>query len=229
MYLLKLKPGILLTFLALSFVSYGQTNGLEQGVGNLGKMISGKALRITFDSSTKIEGSEYLDEKWRLGEITTLENKKIVLKSRFNAYTQELEVLQNNKPLALSHSIVENVKLNGKKFKPIRDENANIIFAEELVEGPVSVFKKYTAYIKESNFKPGIQTIKPNDKIVIKKSLLYTLADTEDFLIFNKKKKDILAIINKDSKTLDFIKKNKLSYKKETDIIKIFNFYNKKS
>ena len=63
------------------------------------------------------------------------------------------------------------------------------------------------------------------DKYVMKEEY-YVSLNSSIARLFKPKKKSILALFSdKKESVIDFVKKNKLKYGKESDLIKIFKFY----
>jgi len=220
---------VVLIFLVSGLFSYTQNNGLESGAGSLGKLTLGKPMNINFNSSKELVGSEYLDIEFKSAKIITNEEKTTTVDARFNTYAQEIEIKLNGEVLALNHNIVKSVELDEKTFVPIKDESSKFIFAEVLVNGNLSLYKKYKAIIKEGKIKEGIQTETPKDKIVIKEYFLVHKVNSEAYSLLKLKKKTILEIFNNDKEVISFVKDNKLSYKKLEDVIKIFLYFNKEN
>lgn len=214
-------------FLIVVFNSFSQNNGLESGTGGLGNMITGKSIRVNFDANKKLIGSEYLEEKFKLAKIILISKKTTEVKARYNAYAQEFEIQLDNKVLALNPNIIQCIEIENESFEPIKDENSNLLFAKTLVNGDkINLFKKFEAVIKEGKIVPGIQTSEPEDKIIINESYLINNSKSENYIVIKLRKKQILKAVNNDKATIKFIKENKLSYKNEEDVIRVFTFYN---
>lgn len=216
---------VLLVCIMNIFAFYGQNNGLERGSGVLGTMSLGKPVKISFATENETIGSEYLVKAFQPSKVVTKEDKIILVDMRFNTFTQEMEILQKDKILALNHEIVQKVILNRDTFKPISQESEKI-FVHELVNGNLSLFKKYEAKLKEGKITPGIQTGKPKDRIFIINTYVLKAKDEEKYSILKLKKKSILKVINENKETINYIKNNKLSFNKEEDVIKIFEYFN---
>ncbi len=209
---------------SIVFYSQGYTGALE--INGSQTLTQTNIMRNKFENKKNIIGSVYLDKEYKSATITAKNDDIITLKVRFNTFTHEFEILKNNTILALKHSIVKKVIFDSKVFKPILDENSKPIFAIELARGKLSLFKKFKVIIKKGKIIPGIQTEDPKDRIVIRELYLVNNSSEDLFSLLKLKKKYILSAINNNSEVINFSKKNKLSYTKEEDVIKMFNFYN---
>ncbi|SFS80072.1 hypothetical protein, partial [Lutibacter maritimus] len=106
------------------------------------------------------------------------------------------------------------ININNKYYQSLDSSNPENGFLKEY-------------YIKE--IKPEVHVIsnkvlKPGEKKLMHKYYMYlnnTLTE------INLKKKDILNVFNlKKEEIINFVKKNKLSYHNEEDVLKIYTFYN---
>ena len=216
-------------FLVLIFVVYpgiAQVNdtheeGAEFQTGNM----SAPFLRVTTESGNKVVGSEYLNEEWEQAIITDLAHKKkIKLLARFNAYTKEIELLKEKDVAALKPVEGLSVELYNKKFVPLKiDASDNYIFAEQLVRGKMSLYRVYDAKVNKAASDASLLGLDNEDKLVIVDKLYWQNENGEVNTLPNKKKQLENMF---DGATLKYVKKEKLSLKKEEDLIRVFDFHN---
>lgn len=182
-------------------------------------------IRATSKSLPEVEGSVYLNEEWTQARVTTLSKQKIVtLLARFNAYTQEVEILKENDFVSLEPVAGISVDLEGKKFIPIKiTPSAKTSFVESLVQGKLSLYRVYDVKIIKAASDASLLNIENKDRVVIKDKLYFRNAGGAINML-PKKSKNLLALLDKPTQA--FIKKEKLSLKKDADLIRAFQFYN---
>lgn len=182
-------------------------------------------IRATSKSLPELDGSVYLNEEWTQARVTTLSKKKIVtLLARFNAYTQEIEILKENDFVSLEPVAGISVELESKKFVPIKiTPSAKTTFVESLLQGKLSLYKAYDVKIIKAASDASLLNIENKDRVVIKEKLYFR--NMEGVInTLPKKSKSLLALLDKPTQV--FVKKEKLSLKKEADLIRAFQFYN---
>lgn len=177
-------------------------------------------------------------------EGTVLQKSGSVTKTNlnYNTLTQEMIFKQNDQLLAIADpASVDTVFLNGTKFI-----YANNVFYQVVTNTPVALYIQYQSDIVSSGAETGFgktQTTAASGLTDLKSSgKAYALSLTDEYSIKNKTvyllKKDgnYITINNlKDVKNVftgkenvidDYAKKNKISFKKTDDIIKLIEFCN---
>jgi hypothetical protein len=221
------------TFLAILLIGfYGQSQvnyTTDEGASfQFDNVTSGAPIRVSENSERKVKGSQFLNEEWQQATIFDTKNKKkIKLLARFNAYTKEIEVLKEKRTVSLTPVDEISVLLDGKNFYPLKISGSNKkIFAERLVKGEISLFRVYDTKIVKAVSDSALLGIDNEDKLAIVDNLYYTKGVNEAIELPSKKK----TITNLfDNETQNFLKKEKLSLKKEKDLVKIIEFYNSKN
>ncbi len=183
-------------------------------------------LRATSKSLPKVEGSTYLDKEWQQASITDIGTKKVVkLLARFNAYSKEIEILKEKDFVALKPVAGLSVELNDKTFIPVRTkDDTKAFFAEAIVQGKFSLFRVFDVRIVKAVSDATLLNVENNDRVTIIDKLYYS-NDTETIGELPKKKKMVLALF--DNETQSFISKEKLSVKKNEELIRAIQQYNK--
>jgi len=153
-------------------------------------------LRASSGSKDKIEGSEFLKEEWEQATVfDSSTKKKFTLLARFNAYTKEIEIIKEKNIIVLSPVEGISVSLNGKTFVPLKLNNSSKhIFAEQLVEGNVGLFKVYSAKIIKAPSDAALLGVDNKDRIQITDKLYYKKEGTA--LELPSKKKLLGAILS---------------------------------
>tara|TARA_R110000868_G_scaffold181341_3_gene422301 strand:+ start:227 stop:886 length:660 start_codon:yes stop_codon:yes gene_type:complete len=214
---------LLLLIINTSLIS-GQINQVnnENGTFQTGN-IDSPFLRVSNQSGNKIEGSIYLNDNWEQATIIDKQLNKTTSLAKFNAYHNEIEILKGNVTSSLIPVTGLTVHLNKKKFAPIliKEKNKNI-FAEILVEGKNKLYKVYDIKINKAPSDAKLLNIESVDKVVIISALYFE--KNKQAIKFPTSKKEIKE--NLSTETLKTAKTEKLSLKKEEDIIKLFQSLN---
>jgi hypothetical protein len=110
-----------------------------------------------------------------------------------------------------------NIKYTGKAYPPV--------FYEQLTEGKTELLKKVKVVLIKSNYNATLDVGSKTDKKMLKYELCFF--DGKKLIKFKKSKGGVLEVlIGKKTEIKEFIKSNKLSIKKEADLVQIFNYYN---
>ncbi|WP_405384584.1 hypothetical protein [Maribacter sp. LLG6340-A2] len=180
-------------------------------------------LRVSKSSGNKIVGSIYLNEEWEQATISDNAKKTYKSMARFNAYHSEIEILTDNKVKALVADENLEVSLNERLFTPINlPSKIKPIFAEKLVSGEYSLYKVYDIKINKAPSDAKLLNLESNDKVVIY-SELYFMTKDKIQKVPNSKKESKKLLPNK---MIALANKEKLSIKKDQDVIEIFKLYN---
>lgn len=182
-------------------------------------------LRVSEVSGNKIVGSVYLNEEWKQATIKYASNQSASkLLARFNAYHSEIEVLRDENISALLPVEGINVELNGKNFVPLSITKRNKpIFAENLVQGNNELYKVFDIKINKAPSDAKLLNIESVDKVEIVHEY-YFLSDDGRVLKLPTSKRAIKSELP--SNFAEILKKEKLSAKKEEDLIKLFSILN---
>ncbi len=182
-------------------------------------------IRVSTKSGNKIVGDIYLNTEWEQATIFDLMNKrKIKLLARFNAYSSEIEFLTDEEIKSLSPVEGISVLLNDRTFVPFKAKvSAKSIFAEQLFKGNPGLFKVYGVKINKAISDAALLNLENVDKVAITEKLYYQKGDQS--MVLPSKKKSFNSIL--DQQSLQFAKNEKLSLKKESDLIRIFEFYHR--
>lgn len=216
---------LLVTYYGLSQVSYTTEKGASYQFDN---NISGHVIRVSDNYGNDVEGSEFLNEEWQ--QATVLDRntkKKFRLLARFNAYTKEVEILKEKDIISLSPVDGVSVELEGKTFSPLKiKESSKYIFAEELLRGKMSLFRVYDVKILKAASDSNLLGIDNKDRLTIIDDL-YFRDENGNVMELPTKKKAIESLF--DQATIKWLKKEKLSVKKDEDLVEIIKFYNTKT
>lgn len=187
----------------------------------------------------KAKGSPYLNENFQYGEVEINDKLALTGKMRFNAYRNEVEILEDNKDDAyyslLKRSYIK-VRIGDKpyniyQFKDKPGVGIRTSYFIELNAGPVVLLFK-----PEAKLKKGRTPSTSYDKYVPP-----TYVWSSSYYLVNKdngkdavavkvrlNKKDFLRFFGESNQKelVDFIKAKELKVKHEEDAIKLVEFYN---
>jgi hypothetical protein len=174
---------------------------------------------------TEIEGSPYLNDTWSRGTVRAKHNGKTyeLAKMRYDAYKDELEYKENQKPYRFGSEITEFVTNDGifRNGFPVYESLTARSFYQILYDGKVKLLKRTTARVQtEKLYSSATQT-----KRFIKEESLY-LFKNGILTRLKKDKKSLLEALGEKQDELDaFIKDQKLKLSKEEDILRIIEKY----
>jgi len=194
--------------------------------GNIGSLYS-ESKKFSYENA-HIDGSQYLFKEWENNGSIVIGSKKYILANiNFNIDRQEfMSKVENDSVYVYDTNIVDQVTINGKLFKRIYNgiERKNKMYEVVRSGKNFSVVKEY--YIKVLEASPNPMLNRPNKKIK-QKNKLFVYTASENLVDLKLQKKSVLTFMDKKyNQTIkDFVDKNNLSYKKENDVVRIFNYY----
>jgi hypothetical protein len=215
---------IFLIFLSFNQV-FGQINynDNEGGIYQTGN-IDTPFLRVSQSSGNNIVGSIYINENWEQAVITDSVSNNVKLMARFNAYHGEIELLRDKTIGALLPVEGIRVLLNNKKFVPLQlQDKSKSIFVEIVVDGNQNLYRKYSIKINKAPSDAKLLNLESADKVVIVYDL-YIKNHSGEVLELPLRKKEIEEILSKEM--IDLAKREKLSLKKEKDVVELFKLSN---
>lgn len=201
------------------------TANFLNSIDNQGASIGSSSL--IRNPSKSIEGSVHLFDDWSNNGVAVVsEDQKIsIQKMNFNVQRNTIESRLNRDSIfTFNVRTLEKIEINNRTFKyiyfPIKEGNRLL---EVLgTSKDISIYKDYEIDIKEGNPNPMRGALK--DKYIIRDQ--YYIQNGENFTKFKLKKKSILKVMgDKAALVKEYAEKNKLSFKKESDISKIFSHY----
>ena len=231
-----MKKIIIIAVLCCTTISFGQL--ITSGPLTPNQVVDSNRLndltRLRFSKQDEVEkivkGSIYLFEDWDTSSVIEVDSRKYLLKSvNYNILADQFQFkVSEDSIFVFDNTIIGQVKLNNRKFKQFYfglDEGDK--FCEVLFEGENSSLLKRHG-VKFDQAQPNPLMLKDiTDKYV--KTAKYYLIDNDSKTITSVKlkKKSLAAIFKGKSSDIEsYVKNNKLSFKKENDLKKIFKYYN---
>ena len=177
-------------------------------------------------------GSPYLEKEFSQGILyDSIQNKSYSVLLRYNIYNDLFEVKKSeNSIFNLAKRSNFTFNINERKFVLLDyfEEYNNAGYFEVLLDGQnMSLYKKYKRILQPPvKAQSSYEKDKPA-KFINSESLFYKSGNSNKLNKLPKKKKELYTIFKKKIKEVEnYISKNKLNIKKESDLIKIIEFYN---
>lgn len=164
----------------------------------------------------------FLNKDWNDGYIITYKNEKHKFPVRYNVTNNEMQILYKDKTKALYPEKVKGVRFDNTVFVSssfIKNSEIYNSFFELLSSG-----KMITLLLRYETNIPSATNEATNQKVIKDYYIKYEDAPAEKIDL---KKKTILKLFKKQgNKINDFIQKNKIDFKRKSDLTKLFDYYN---
>lgn len=231
-----MKKIFFLVLVMISFTSFSQDDDAGgdtfRNTLSLGQAVNDQPATATFAISyiapTIIEGSKYLYNDWdNVGVLETAKNKKYRISNLNYDVQKDVFVSKVSKDSVheFNSANFKKIVINNKNFKVVNknDENGSI-FMEVVGEGKeLLLLKDYKLTVRGGVFSPT--TGQGSDEYVI--SYKYYLENNGAITPVKLKKSELLKVFGtKANEIKSFAKKNKLSFKKDKDVRRLFLHYN---
>ena len=230
----KFQNALKILILFMSIASYSQWSDAATGRVNMTNEFEiyglSDIISLNTDSTSReIVGSSYVNESWLRAYIS---DKKMVYSMRYNAYRDEMEIELEGKPFYLPKTSYYTINFDfiGKEYRLFNFEEKGVskkgffvVISKKddtylLIKEKVKLYKEVPAKLGFTRYEPP-KLGRIDDKIYI--------GNNEEAIELPKKKKEILNFFKEKSKDLElYAKKNKYSFKKIEDLIKIITYYN---
>lgn len=207
------------------------SNMLENN-NNINQLVSGNVIQVSRLQS--LEGDNYLDPTWRLATLILKDGSaKSVAKARYNAATNDVEVLFPNDSVLTVNDGINQFVLTANSAKPEQTfrsgfpayaGNTKKTFYEVLYDGKQKVLVRYQKVLQRDNTEGAYRTGEKTDRLVLKKNYFLYSADGKMSDFDNTKKAFLQKFAEKKDALEKFVKENKLNYREHDDIKRIMSF-----
>ena len=217
---------ILLIFSFLPFLfANSQTLEAESTIGSVTSINDLFTKHLKNSSKEEIIGTPFLFPNWENPGIVYSEgNKHSLRKLNYNILSDEIGSLKGKDSVFVYNKAkIDSFTINKKVFKKYNES-----FYEVLNDGvKINLLKKYKVEIVEGMFNP-IDGTKEKNRFKIIDDFYIKSGNNGGFEKYIPSRKSISSIFKENNDLVKkFIKENKLSFKKEEDVIEIFEYYNK--
>lgn len=226
-----MKNSFFIFLILVSFVVRGQRQTPES-------LLNGNRKAKILDKSN-IKGAYFVYGKWNVGELVL--NDSVISNQdylRYDAYENKIfikkreDVIEINDNSLVGFSIIERkknikhdfVKLQKKDFK----NNGEVWFYEIVFNDQNSnyVLKKNVKIVYDPNINKSTQFINDEPLEFKDKSKYFIMNNKGLYVLVRLNKKEIKAILTNHAKLVDsFIKKNRIKFRREEDVVKLVNYY----
>ena len=225
---MKKHKQVLYLILLITTATFCQVNGSIRSLP-LAKY-GGEGINIVESDVSQIRANIYLFPTFsNLAIIETASNKKYSLSNlNFNLYSNSFESKINKDSVyILSFDRIESIKINNKLFKKYLNNTTGQSNIYQVIHENEDVTLFRDDKIVYSEIRDPLGQSKP--KVNYQTVTNYYLKSAENSISkFRFKKKSILALFgDKQELVMQFAKENKISYKEEKDLKRLFNYYYK--
>ncbi|EZH74406.1 hypothetical protein ATO12_11595 [Aquimarina atlantica] len=183
---------------------------------------------------SEVIGTPYENEKLELGEIVHTNSKQKIQKLflRYNAFNDQIEVSKTLEASELHgllksdhiYARINNKEYHYKRYKDLNNQTKKGYLIKLRSNTKISLYKLLVK--KYTKAKAANTSYHKNTPAKFTDQHTYYLEIGEKlFLVSSSKKKTISIFPNNQKEVKDFIGKEKLSLKKEKDLVKLVNFY----
>jgi len=178
-----------------------------------------------------VNGSKYFNDAFLLGKIS-INNKssKDLYALRYNAYSDLIEVQKENEVETLIKAINVSCTIGGKLYvyqKYLSKNKGNLGYLKVLNKGQnATLFKQESVIYKEARVAQTSHQSSFSAKFVQFENYYFLEKDNKDSVAMPLTKKSVLNAFDNDSKIKSYIKKEKISFKSENDLINLFSYIN---
>lgn len=183
----------------------------------------------------EVVGDPYWDFHWGSSALELYNRKQLIENylTRYDIRQHEFEFKFDNDIKVLRGDLVKTViwkdsltqqpryLVNAKDY---REDNVQLLgFFEVLVDSTNSLFKKVYLEILKPDFSPALNVGSKNTRIIKKENYYYNI-NREVYKIKSAKSFDIL-FQDKKVPMNNFIKKERIKFNRESDLVKVFNYF----
>lgn len=179
-------------------------------------------------SNTLTDGSYFLFDDWKNKGIILYGGKKLAISNiNYNIKREQfMSQMESDSTFIFDFKGIDEIIVNERPFKRIYNNEIgqNKIYEVLYENKKLSLLKNHFVTVVESSPNPMLN----RNRNKIQKQSNYWVSKNGVVSSFKLNKSDILGLSGEDSKGLiSFIKENKLSYKKEADVVKMLEYLNR--
>jgi len=196
-------------------------DGGDKGTGILSSVTIKEPIPITV-------GNVYLFKEWVKGaELFSTTNKKYkIIGLNYNIQKGKFQIkISKDSVFTLDSNYIDHIIINKRIFRKLDSDANSKEFYEIVFSGKdFSIVKKNNLRLIQGKLNLLDGSIEPNKYYTYQE---YYLNRNGRLVKFNLKRKAVLSLFEEKATPLsNYAKKNRLSYKKEKDVIKMFKYFN---
>lgn len=229
---MKKQSSSIIIFL-LFVLCAGRSMAQSRPVTMYAKDINGTPIRTS--SYTDVKGSPYLTNQWVKGVVKLDNNQTYNLEIKYDMIADNLMFRTSENDSLNFVQPVKEFKLDyiadGKSqshlfrsgFPATDAKTDNASFYEVLYDGGTKLLKRQAKTMWKETTSYGT----PNNTMNITERITYFIFQSDKMLPLKTDRKSVIsALSNKSAEVEKYIKDNKLDTKNETDLVKVFTYYN---
>ncbi|MEE4115312.1 MAG: hypothetical protein V2I37_04040 [Marinilabiliaceae bacterium] len=190
------------------------------------------------DEEAKVYGSPYADDHWTVGTISFKETNSVVSDHlRLNAYSNELEIFNKGKKMAIIQPFkLKEARVGNRKYIYSfylyyngKNEYLSSSYFEVICEGRIELLRRYYVAIVNNSYVSNYMGGGGDGRnhYTLKNEIFYRSGDNEAARKLPAKKKEILELMkDRENEIALFIKENKINFRTDFDLEKTLNYYN---
>ncbi len=181
------------------------------------------------EKNKNAENIYFAFKDWAKAEVYVKETDPISIDSaNYHVVDDQMFFIKNGKLSFIYPDAIEKIKIGNRLYKPFIADGAKMVYYEVLANGKLLLLKKLEIRKERVLTNPlGISDGSQQYKETRKEKLFYYSTKKALIKEVPKKKKNLIKIFPKHKyKVTQFVKENGLLSKSETDLIKIFDYYN---
>jgi hypothetical protein len=223
---------LIMCFIMLSI--YNKANAQDKASGTLALGMRGEPLQETPDK--EVQGNPYLEDTWSNGSVILDGNQKAIAKFKFDIYSNSLLFLGKNGETLELKSKFNSFNLNNAdngvsnitplifvKGYPAIAKQTESTFYQLIADGKTGLLKYYKKIIDEQ---PGTNYTSSTTRR-FKLLQVYYILKNNQLTEIQPNKKAIVRLFDDHAQQLDaYLKTNSLSFKSDSDLQKLFIWYN---
>lgn len=227
MVIKKINMKITFFMLFIANTAFSQTDalGIISNDANYSRVINQNNL-VDKKNEVKIEGSPYLFNEYNLSKIGDYKDE---INVKYNIFSDEIEFVKNGQLLALNKtSDLARIRfINYNTTLVLKDINGNKGYYLELFNNNGrQLLKKLKIHLEKGRTSQNSYDLDRNSRYIEDEPIYYFFI--ENNLIASNKLKKIEGDLEKKGYNIkEILKKEKLSIKKDQDLIKLINLINK--
>lgn len=180
----------------------------------------------------KSEGSAYLYDDYRPGQVVFLSGDSLDVMLNLNIQNSNVEVLINEVPKFANQNQVKKISVRSEQeqdvfvYENLKIEDEDYTGLAQLIyeANSFSVFEVYKYRVKEGYYVPALDVGSNSIQHIISDRLIMN-ADGQNYEIsLRNKKRFARSLPFSEDKVVTYIKDNRLSIKEEKDLLKIFQY-----
>ena len=220
-----------------SFNSFSQERGQAEVGGNMGDLQNRMMLQnlvsqgITeFVAPADLDGSIYMKKEF-INSKVMVKNQETTVEGfalRYNMMSDAMEFIENNETRSLHKHKIAHVNIGGDLFvvATIEEEGKKQLkYMKTLNLENSFALESYEVSIQEPFYHPGMHSSIPNPKAVLR-TKLFAYLPNQEIAVQIDKKSDLYTLVGNKAKEVEaYMKKNKISIKKQEELQQILEYY----